>query len=114
MQGRWDFSKPSKHGDYAIFVGAPDDGTIFVLTADEYNEASGECLVIVHDNTMDGLTADQRNEISMSAVVQTIYWNDYDSYYWCFDWKVAGHWCEMWHGNDDEPYYLAQHINVID
>lgn len=111
MQGRWNFDLPSKHGDYGVFVGTVDGKGLAVLT--EPNEC-GECLVVVHDNTDGGLTAGEREDIAKKAVTQTVYWNDIDCYHWMFDFKCGGHWCEMWHGNDDEPYYLAMHINVIE
>ena len=111
MQGHWNFDEPSRHGDYGVFVGTVDGEELAVLT--EPNER-GECLVVIHDNTADGLSVDKRNEIALKAATQTVFWNDIACYHWMYDFKSGEHWCEMWHGNDDEPYYLATHINVYE
>lgn len=71
--------------------------------------------VMVHDNSEDGLSYDELRKIAEESLRKPVYWNDLESYYWMFDFKVWNHWCEMLHEDrTGESIYECMHINVYD
>lgn len=107
------FNKQSKHGDYGIFVGGSYCSSDFeIVTGNGSYDSVG--FVVVHDDTEHGLSEQERNDIALASIHQNIFWNDIECYHWMYDFQCDGHWCEMWRGNDEEPYYLVQHMIVTD
>lgn len=69
--------------------------------------------VMVYDNTGEGLNWTQGRIIAEEAANNPIYWNDCDCFYWMYDFRACGHWCEMVNAEDESPYECL-HINVYD
>lgn len=96
-----------KHGNYGFHIKGirASDG--------DWVEFDSDMFVMVHDNSDSGLTHEEMKKIAEESLRKPIFWNDLDSYYWMFDFKVWDHWCEMVHEDVvGESIYKCMHINV--
>ena len=94
----WNYDKASKNGDYGEFVCDAGERPRFA---------------VVHDRTERGTTSAERTAIVRHALHdEPIHFNDLGCYYWMYDFKQAGNWVEMWHGDDDESIFDVMHLIV--
>jgi hypothetical protein len=96
-----------KNGNYGFHI------TSTVANDGDVVEFDSPIFVMVHDNSTDSLSAHELRKIADVAIHQQLYWNDVESYYWMYDFKVWDHWCEMVHERvTGESIYDCMHINV--
>jgi len=102
------FDRPSKHGDYGVFVRLEEEQLVEAFEGD----SDGVSFVVIHDDTEEGLSPSERVSVAFDAALRPIYWNDFKCRYWMYDFKHGEHWCRM--VQTDLPYYVAIHMLVED
>lgn len=98
-----------KHGNYGFHIKET------ICNDGDHIEFDDPIFVIVHDNTKNGMTHEDMRKVADASIKQHIYWNDVESYYWMYDFKVYDYWCEMLHERvTGESIYDCMHISVTE